>query len=348
MSDTETTGLIKISTPLSELANIEAIASECCLVMSGSHGNFQRALTMARGIKLLRDALTPQIMAGIMALQGSKLGFRTDKDKEKGYDVDTVKDCAIEHVLRGGMLVGNEMNIIAGNAYQTKEFFTRMLAELPGFTDLKLFPGVPVAGGDRRSLVSYTATWIFNGRPGRIDRVQSKLEDGTILDERLSITTNSGMGPDAVLGKAERKMRAAIYARCTGTIITDADVDDASSARRPAANLEDLAKRLEGKTDANGLKAGETMTAGGEIVKPDETSQLEPAEALAETLTAYKTELANAKDLAACNTLEETYLRKVPEESYPEITGRADERREAIRATRGSGSNKQKELVGAK
>lgn len=342
---TETTGLIKFKTPLAELANIEAIANECCLVMSGTTGNFQRALTMARGIKMLRDALTPEIMAGIMALQGSKLGFRTDKDKDGGYPVEVVKDCAIEHVLRGGMLVGNEMNIIAGSAYQTKEFFTRMLAELPGFTDLKLFPGVPAAGGDRRALVAYVATWIFNGKPGRLDKLQTKLEDGTILDERLSVTVNSGMGPDAVLGKAERKIKAAIYARCTGTIITDADVSDTDTPRRQVANLEDLTQRLEEKTNGNGLKPGETMGAGGEVIPKTETTQ--PPADITAVLADLAKELAAAKDLATVQAAEDFYLAKVPKDKEMEVTGRCDERREAIRATRGSKSN-QKELAGAK
>lgn len=343
---TESTGLIKFKTPLSELANIEAIASECSLVMSSARGNFQRALTMAKGIAMLRQALTPEIMAGIMALQGSKLGFRTDKDKDGGYPVDIVKDCAIEHVLRGGMLVGNEMNIIAGSAYQTKEFFSRMLQELPGFTDLKLFPGVPVAGGDRRALVAYSATWKFNGQPGRLDRVQTKLEDGTILDERLSITSNSGMGPDAILGKAERKIKAAIYSRCTGTIVTDADVDDAPSNRRTPNNLEDLTKRLEEKTDDNGLKPGESMSKDGEITEPhsEDASQVEP-DYLA-VVSDMKKELAEAKDLAAVQRIEDFYLPKVPADKSIEVHGPCDEKREGIRASRGSKSN-QKTMAGA-
>lgn len=338
--------LITIKTPMEELARIESIATECRLVMSGATGNFQRALITARGIKLLRDALTPEIMAGIMALQGSKLGFRTDKDKEGGYPVDVVKDCAIEQVLRGGLLVGNEMNIIAGNAYQTKEFFTRMLAELPGFTDLKLFPGVPASGGEGRAIVAYVATWNYGGKPGRIDKLQTKLEDGTILDERLSIVVNRGMGPDAVLGKAERKIKAAIYARLTGTIITDADIDDAGSAPRQVANLSDLTQRLEEKTDANGLKPGETMKTDGEVVKEEPKS--EPAADIGPVIADLKKELAAATDLSAVNKAEEFYLPKVPKDKEIEVTGRCDERREVIRAGRGSRANQQKELVGAK
>lgn len=339
---TENTSVITFKTPLAELANIEAIAGQCSLQMTNAQGNFQRALTMAAGIRMLRKAISPEIMGGIMELCGTKLGFRTDLDsKPQGYAVEIVKECVIEHVLRGGMIVGNEMNIIAGNAYQTKEFFSRMLAEHPGLTDLQLFPGVPVMSSERGALVAYSATWKLHGQAMRIDRKQTKLDDGSILDERLSIRVNSGMGPDAVLGKAERKIKAAIYARITGTIITDADVTDGEAPRRPVANLDDLTDRLQG-TDANGVKPGEKMDATGEITKADD--QIDPLDGIAEQFAACELK-GDARKLydSLCGPDAETELADGPRALVTEWFEKANAR---IEGSRGSRSNKQPSLAG--
>jgi hypothetical protein len=244
---TESTSLVRVPVAETALATIEAIAMECSLVNANGASHMTKALKMAAGIKALRRAMSNEVMQEIMELQGSSLGFRTDKDTGNGYPVEAVKECAIEHLLRGGHLVGNEMNIIASRAYQTKEFFTRMLRVFPGLTDLRLHPGVPVLGGGG-ALVPYSATWKLFGEPDRIDRQLTKLQDGTQLDERICVKVNQGMGADAILGKAERKIKAAIYNRLTGSSFTEADPDDpVRSARAPVQTLEGLADKLEEK-----------------------------------------------------------------------------------------------------
>lgn len=217
------------------------------LSLSGEQNRFGRALKLANGIKQLKDAITP-LMPLIMELQGTSLGFRTDKDKDGGYGEEVVKECAIECILRGGQLVGNEMNIIASRFYATKEFFTRALREFPGLTKLEMFPGVP-ALGNGGALVPYIATWNLNGVSDRLEKIAKLGTDNktVVEDTRICVRVNNGMGSDAILGKAERKMRAAIYSRITGSNVLDADVtDDPKTIVIPAgaSKSQELAARL--------------------------------------------------------------------------------------------------------
>lgn len=99
------------------------------------------------------------------------------------------------------------------------------------------------------------------------------------------------------------------------------------------------------KTDENGLKEGETLTAGGEIIEhAEDASQIEPD--FMAVVSDLKKELTEAKDLAAVQRIEDFYLPKVPADKSVEVHGPCDEKRETIRASRGSKSN-QKNLAGA-
>lgn len=241
------------------LARVETIVAEVSASGGmGDSGHFGRAFRMAAAIRALHQAIDDDMMKDIMHLQGTGLGFLTDKDDPSknnppGYPVGEVKLVAIEAALMGAYWVGNEFNIISARPYLTKNFFTRKLREFPGLTDLKLFPGVPVLMGDKGALVPYIATWNLNGQEMRIERLLTKLDDKRELDERICIRVNSGMGADAILGKAERKIKAAIYARLTGSDLTDGEVDDVPGKAKPVRGLDDLTQRLEGKAgEANG------------------------------------------------------------------------------------------------
>jgi hypothetical protein len=239
-----------------DLARIESIANECSLSNLGSSGRFMRAFKMAAAIRAMRQAITKEMMQDLMELQGTKLGFRTDKDKDGGYPPEVVKDCAIEATLRGGYWIGNEFNIIASSCYLTKEYFIRILREFPGLTDLRLEFGAPVLRDDK-AWVACKGSWKLHGRPDFIEKRAYKI-DGTdqMLDERLVIKCNKFMGEDAVLGKAERKLRAAIYSRITGTEILEGEADEVQEPT--VRKLDDLANRLEGKAE---VKSGPRLSS---------------------------------------------------------------------------------------
>lgn len=245
------TSLVTIRADLNALATIEGIVGECGLDVLRDENQLVRTMKLAAGIGALRKLITNEMMQDVMMLQGTSLGFRTDKDSSGGYPVNVVKDCMIETVLKGGNMVGNEMNIISARAYFTKEFYTRKLREYPGLTDLVLSPSVPVLR-DTKAYVSYSATWKLNGRPDRMDRVVRKV-DSVDVDSRIPVKVNAGMGDDAILGKAERKMRKAIYDYLTGSETSDGDISDVVD--RPAlqsrpASLEALTDRLTGASHA--------------------------------------------------------------------------------------------------
>jgi hypothetical protein len=195
-------------------SDIEKAIAECGVQAITKLPAFIQAVKMANGISAMRAALTEQLVQTvIMPLQGSPLGFLTDKDTTGGYGALVVRDCAIDAMLRGFRVVGNEMNIISGRFYGTKNGYSRVVSELEGLTDLELEPGVPQLVSDKGALVPYVATWRLNGKQMVIRCAQGK--DGA--DMRIPVKVNGGMGADAILGKAERKMLFRIYQRVNGS-----------------------------------------------------------------------------------------------------------------------------------
>jgi len=156
-----------------------------------------------------------------------------------------VKECLIEATIRGVRPVNNEFNIIAGRCYLTKNGVAHLLREFPGLTDLRPRFGVPKMVGEKGALVAASAAWKLNGKPDSIE------------EREYPIRVNAGMGADAVLGKATRKLYAAIYAQLTGSEQMEGEVDDIETMRnvtpiaaeeKPAGTkVEQLAERLKGK-----------------------------------------------------------------------------------------------------
>lgn len=254
----ETTSVLTVSVDENKLNLIEAIAAECAELNLSDVKPLIRTMKMARAMDMLRNLLSDEFMKEIMKLQGSRLGFRTDKDSGQGYPVNVVRECAIEALMRGGHLVGNEFNIIAGNAYLTKEYFVRVQDEFPGLS-LTLQPQVPEIRGDT-ARVGYIASWTLRGKADELRCIVTKDAQGIEQDYRIPVKVNNGMGPDAILGKAERKMRARIMQRITGSMsaFPDGDADDAIDVvpKAPVQTLDDLTKKL--AENGNGSKGGDT------------------------------------------------------------------------------------------
>ena len=174
---------------------------------------FEKAFRIAKATTRLRELLTTQYMEPIMALQGSRLGFKTDKDDSGGYPVHVVKDCLIEAVLSGVQPFGNQFNIIAGNCYITKEGMGQLLSKLSGL-EYDIIPSLPRINGERTSsAIVMKISWTFNGK-----------SEAREID--LPIRMNKAMGTDAVIGKATRKARAWLFSKLTGVEIGEGDVQD--------------------------------------------------------------------------------------------------------------------------
>lgn len=223
----QTQTLEKVSYDCTE---IESVVKECELQSLGNIGSFEKALKMADGIRRLRTLLTPEMMTNIVQLQDTSLGFRTDKDPKvfkdgrpnEPYGLPIVKDCVIEAMIRGAYVVGNEFNIIAGRAYLTLEFYSRLIGTLPGVSDVRVSPGIPRLqnGG---ALVRVLVTWKKEGKADQL--TDEKGQPG----REFAIRVNQFMGADAIIGKAKRKALKAAVEQITGSVSApDGDVDDVS------------------------------------------------------------------------------------------------------------------------
>ncbi len=205
---------------------ISAAVEQCNIEAIQKLPVMQQTIVLASGMRELRAALSKDVVEQVfMPLQGSKLGFRTDRDDKGGYPWDVVRDCVIDAMIRGFRPIGNELNIIAGNPYYTKEAYERKVEEFPGLSGFRPEPGVPqMANGG--ALVPYYATWSLDGVTDSLVCDIVKVDDREV-DRRIPVRVNSGMGTDAIFGKAKRKFYARVYERLTGVKAVDGDVLDA-------------------------------------------------------------------------------------------------------------------------
>lgn len=254
--------------------DLENVIKRGSLMALEKMGAIRKGFAMANAVAEMKRLITKEIMESIVPLQNTSLGFRTDN--KDGYSPAVVRDCFIEACLRGLNPVGNEFNIISGRCYITKEGFTRLLREMPGLTDLRLSFGVPKIMGDKGAVVTSAATWKFNGVADSIER-------------EIPVKINAGMGSDAILGKAERKLRASIYSQITGSTPSDGEADDSDA-------IPTTAKKA---TDDLNAKLKETLTDAQKLLK----STLDPqALARARGAANISTDLAKLTD-EECNKI---------------------------------------------
>lgn len=199
------------------LSNLEIAKKQDEIVLSvvseKALSGFQKAYLVSDAIGKLKELLNDEYMKPIVALQGSKLGFVTDKDKSGGYDIQTVRMCLIEAVLKGYKPYGNEFNIIAGNMYPTKEGLENRLNSWEGLK-YSVISNIKNISADKTSaLIESTVKWEING-----------VENKEIIPIPLKITAYTSV--DAMIGKAKRKACAWLLSNLTGESVTDGDVSE--------------------------------------------------------------------------------------------------------------------------
>ncbi len=205
--------------PKETFTELDRIAATYSLakLTHGSDGGFETALKMGQVMARLRTLLDDEVMSSINAIQGTRLGFLTDKREGEKYNIAVVRDCLIEGVIRGARPIGNEFNIISSKAYFTKEFFERAVKELPGLTDLFIHDTLQAKDVKDGTTVdvTYKVTWKMRG-------------DDQIMEGSIPIRVNRGMGADAVLGKMRRKVLARVHQKITDSnaLLPEGDVND--------------------------------------------------------------------------------------------------------------------------
>jgi hypothetical protein len=211
-------------------------------------GKIERAVVLAKAVGALRKSLTPERMAPIMQLQGTPLGFRTDKDRDGGYDMEVVREAVIEAAINGVDVVGNQFNIISRRCYITREGMSKMLRDWRGLTDLRINLGVPTGKGDG-ALVPFEVSWMLGGVSDELKGI-------------VPVKVNNGMGADAILGKADRKVKARIYSRISGSEFThEGEVDDTIGEPKKADDTADALKKLRENQTPNPAPAPKASTS---------------------------------------------------------------------------------------
>jgi hypothetical protein len=276
----QNTALVKIDD--NEIEKLD----ECASVLLDVRGKaaFFSAFKMAEATNTIRQLLTPDKMQHIMALQGTKLGFVTDRDKVRdkgnwikgpGYPVEVVTDCVIEAIGKGIQPVNNEMNIIAGNCYAAKNFFVRRLNELLGPSNWKLKHGLPKeVRGDKMAygkvqknailgaIVETEVWWKDNGQKPQTDTLVHQIKG----DEYSSV--------DQYHGKATRKCGAWLLENVTGLIINDGDADDAITVDSKVVETNDNDNDNDEMISEEALKHLVELTKHKSIVADEDTAAI--------------------------------------------------------------------------
>lgn len=181
---------------------IGSVAKEAIAILEDQAADqFGKAYVAACAMQQIKAALTDEVMKPIMSLQGSPLGFKTDKDTQGGYDVEVVRNALVTAVLSGLRPTGNEFNIIGGNCYAALNGCERLfnsICEVPA----KHEPGlVKIDEQNKRATVSYKITYKIKGQAEKTRELEIATKLAYSRSSGALLTTD-----DQVLGKARRKM----------------------------------------------------------------------------------------------------------------------------------------------
>ena len=262
-----TNALVKFDSQ--ELSVLDEVAEECSLAVHEAGNNISGALAVAERMQQLRSLITPQMLNAVSALQNTAIGFMTDRGSTgKTYSAEELRDPFIEATVRGFRAVGNEFNIISGRFYGAKAGFERKVKTFSGLTDFSAMYDIE-ENANGTAKVQCIATWLMNGEPDSFERRKGKVK-GQVFDNRIAVRVNSGMGHDAVIGKAQRKFYAAIYDYLIGAVVAtpEGEMDDAplpTSRRIAKSSIFDAASESNGNGNGHGDEPDENAPQPAEI-----------------------------------------------------------------------------------
>lgn len=179
-------------------------------------------------VQQLRMALSDEVMNAVfMPLMNTTIGFRTDRDPNKPvkqkdgsykaptpYTVAVVRDCLIDALSIGLMATGNQMNIIAGRMYPTKEGYTALLKKIGCKYIISV--GQDQQGKDAPfAEIPCKISYEWNGEKNGFTVIATVKKDGFSSADQLR-------------GKAERRAKKSLYEYITGCDFGDADEDSSS------------------------------------------------------------------------------------------------------------------------
>jgi hypothetical protein len=206
---------------------------------------FFKPIVMAMAIQELKQALTPEAVAAVHELEGTALGFKTDKFDGK-YGDETIRMCVIEAMLRGVSIVGNQFNVIKGNFYIARNGWEAKLRKA-GCTQIVPTIGKPedVLLGtpnqkDNRQITATFAAQATCVKDGKRYAVSASVADG--IDGRIEV---SAFGKDiqacidGLKGKAEaRIIKKLFFLACDATELDDDEATVIVVEPSPAERIE--------------------------------------------------------------------------------------------------------------
>lgn len=216
---------------LEKLQEIDKVAKDFYEICKQDDQSITTAIMRASAMATLREMLTPEIMQPIMSLQGSQIGFKGDKDwkrekdsagnkiKGDGYPVEIVKDVFIFACSHGAKMIGNEVNILAGNGYLTRDYFGRALDESIGKSNWKITHDIPkvISSGDKIGAIVKSKIWWKDSSTGI---------DGCTHEMELAIKGDAYASSDSYLGKSDRKTRKWLLEKVTGKMFADGEAEE--------------------------------------------------------------------------------------------------------------------------
>lgn len=247
-----------------QLVEIDQVAAEFQGLVQADDGSPTSIVAQSYCTQRLRELLTDEIMAPIMALQGNPLGFVTDRDKidtgrrdergrkiyEKGngYPLATVRDVTIWALGQAARMTGNEVNILSDRGYLAQAYFLRRLDEALGGDGWRIMPGIPQAMRDARgTVVGAKLVETVKWRSG---------SEWNVEPLELVIKGDKYTTADGFLGKGLRKAGAWLLSQSTGKRYNDGEIGDAidvtATSVEDATPAESAASRLEDKVRGEG------------------------------------------------------------------------------------------------
>ncbi len=248
------------------MTQMDEIQQAAASLAHGAAKSFGDVYKYALVSQRIMNTLTPDVINNVfLPLRNKDFGWREDTPGK--YKMEELRDVFTSATLYGAIPANNEILIISGRFYPQKNFFTRKLAEMaPALTDLILKPGKVQVAPNGGALVNYSATWIWNGKAMEMVRTG---------DSAIPVRLNNGQGADAALGKAERKIKAAIYNRLTGSTFSEGEAEEVA---------------IEGVPTASGVVVSDVTETPAAPAAP--TSVVSQTKAVAEAVTSQRAEKA--------------------------------------------------------
>ncbi len=179
--------------------------------------NYGAAFVATVVVSKLRALMTDEMIEQVFVpLMNTHIGFMTDRrptpknPNPKPYTYGEIRDAIIDGLTIGLFPTGNQINIIAGRMYATKEGFTALLRKL----GVKYVVSV---GADTNRIQGYAEM------PCKVEYMHNGEKNGFTLI--ATVRKDEYSSPDQLRGKAERRAKKALYEYITGCDLGDADED---------------------------------------------------------------------------------------------------------------------------